>query len=51
LIDELHLIVNPLILGAGKALFKDVSKRHDLRLLRVKQLTSGKIGLTYSTRS
>jgi dihydrofolate reductase len=51
LIDELHLMVNPLILGAGKALFKDVSKRHDLRLLRVKQLTSGKIGLTYSTRS
>ncbi len=51
LIDELRLMVNPLILGAGKALFKDVPKRHDLRLLRVKQLKSGKIGLTYSTRS
>lgn len=50
LIDELHLMVNPLILGAGKALFKDVTKRHDLKLVQVKELKSGKVGLTYSTR-
>jgi dihydrofolate reductase len=49
LLDELHLMVNPLILGAGKALFKDVTKRHDLKLARVKQLKSGKVSLTYST--
>ncbi|MGH9894425.1 MAG: dihydrofolate reductase family protein [bacterium] len=28
LIDELHLMVNPLVLGDGKALFKDVKERH-----------------------
>src|SRR5262245_5045699 len=28
LIDELRLLVNPLILGGGKALFKDVKERH-----------------------
>ena len=30
LIDELRLMINPLILGGGKALFKDVQERHSL---------------------
>jgi len=51
LIDELRLMVNPLVLGGGKALFKDVKKRHALKLVRAKPLTSGKVGLTYSTQS
>ena len=51
LIDELRLLVNPLVLGGGKALFKDVKERHALRLVRVKPLNSGKVGLTYSTQS
>jgi dihydrofolate reductase len=51
LIDELHLLVNPIVLGGGKAPFKDVKDRHALRLLRTKPLTSGKVSLTYSTRS
>jgi dihydrofolate reductase len=49
LIDELQLMVNPLILGGGKALFKDVKDRHALQLVRVKPLQSGKVVLTYST--
>jgi dihydrofolate reductase len=49
LIDELHLMVNPLILGGGKALFKDVKERHSLKLIRVKPLKSGMVSLTYST--
>ena len=48
LIDELRLMVNPLILGGGKALFKDVKERHALKLVRAKPLKSGKVGLTYS---
>ncbi|MDW0151017.1 MAG: dihydrofolate reductase family protein, partial [Nitrososphaeraceae archaeon] len=48
LIDELRL-VNPLVLGGGKALFKDVKERHSLKLKRVKSLKSGKVSLTYST--
>jgi dihydrofolate reductase len=49
LIDELQLMVNPLVLGGGKALFKDVKERHALKLERAKPLKSGKIALTYST--
>jgi len=51
LIDELRLMINPLILGGGKALFKDVKERHALKLIRAKPLKSGKVSLTYSTRS
>lgn len=51
LIDEVRLMVNPLILGRGKALFKDVKERHILKLIRAKPLKSGKIALVYSTRS
>jgi dihydrofolate reductase len=51
LIDELQLMVNPLILGVGKALSKDVKERHALKLLRAKTLKSGKVSLIYSTQS
>jgi dihydrofolate reductase len=50
LIDEVRLIVNPIILGGGKALFKDVKERHSLKLIRAKPLKSGKVSLTYSTQ-
>ena len=49
LIDELRLMMNPLVLGGGKALFKDVKERHSLKLLRVKPLKSGMVSLRYST--
>jgi len=48
LIDELHLLVNPFILGGGKALFKDVKERHALKLVKAKPLKSGKVSLIYS---
>lgn len=50
LIDELRLMVNPLILGGGKALFKDVKGQHRLKLAWAKPLKSGKVGLTYSVQ-
>ena len=49
LIDELRLMINPLVLGGGKALFKDVKERHSLKLLSAKPLKSGMVILTYST--
>jgi dihydrofolate reductase len=49
LIDELRLVVHPIILGGGKALFKDVKERHALTFLGAKQLQSGLVRLTYRT--
>ena len=50
LIDELRILVNPLILGGGKTLFKDVKERHTLELTGAKPLKSGKVSLTYSVQ-
>jgi dihydrofolate reductase len=49
LIDELRLVVHPIILGGGKALFKDVKERHALTFLGAKPLESGLVRLTYRT--
>jgi dihydrofolate reductase len=51
LIDEVRMMVSPLILGGGKPLFKDVKERRALKLLRAKPMKSGAVSLTYSTQS
>ena len=51
LIDDIHLMINPLVLGRGKSLFKDVEERHSLKLVQAKPLKSGKVSLIYSTQS
>ncbi len=50
LIDELRLMVCPIILGGGKALFKDVKERHPLRLIRSESLKSGNVALSYGAQ-
>jgi dihydrofolate reductase len=48
LVDEIRLVVQPIILGGGKPLFKDVKARHSLTLLTARALTAGAVSLNYS---
>ena len=49
LINELRLIVHPILLGGGKALFADVNKRRSLNLVQAESAKSGRVILTYRT--
>src|SRR5215207_8322570 len=48
LVDQLRLTVHPVVLGKGKALFKDVEGRHGLELLETRRLAGGRVSLTYN---
>ena len=47
LVDELRLIVYPLIAGEGKALFATMGERRGLELQKVQQLQGGRLSLLY----
>ncbi len=47
LVDELRLIVYPVIAGKGKELFASAARRRALELRTVKALDGGKVFLTY----
>jgi dihydrofolate reductase len=46
-LDELRVMVCPIVLGQGRSLFEDLPNRVLLTLLRVRQFDSGNIVLTY----
>jgi dihydrofolate reductase len=50
LIDEIALAVHPIILGGGKRLFPQLTKRMELQLLDTKTYSSGLVALTYAPR-
>jgi dihydrofolate reductase len=47
LVDELRLLVYPLIAGEGKALFATTQRRRRLELRKVQQLPDGRVSLIY----
>ncbi len=48
LIDEIRLIVKPMILGSGKALFNDFEKYKNFKVVSTEQLPNGSVELTVS---
>ena len=47
LLDELRIMVCPIVLGQGRSLFEDLKHRVSLSLIRVRQFDSGNLVLTY----
>lgn len=47
LVDELQLCIHPVIAGKGLQLFKDISRRTALKLLRTKTFSGGAVVLYY----
>ena len=47
LLDEIRILVNPIVLGAGKPLFKGIQHRLKLKLLTTRIFKSGNVLLTY----
>jgi dihydrofolate reductase len=50
LIDEYRLTVNPVVLGKGIPLFKDLKDQTQLKLLNTKTFNSGVVALHYETK-
>lgn len=47
LVDELRIMVNPIVLGGGNSLFRTATERTSLTLLNVRPFASGNVLLSY----
>lgn len=47
LIDEVRLLVHPVVLGSGKCLFQDGTPKQTLQLVESKSFRTGILALTY----
>jgi dihydrofolate reductase len=48
LLDELHLLVHPIVVGSGKKLFEDGMGKIPLKLVESKTFSTGVLALTYT---
>jgi riboflavin biosynthesis pyrimidine reductase len=46
-LDELRIMVSPVLIGRGRSLFENLKERLALTLLRVRPFDSGNVLLTY----
>jgi len=51
LIDEYQIVVNPVVLGAGRTLFEGISRPIDLQRTRTRAFGNGKMLLCYEPRT
>ncbi len=49
LIDEYHFLIHPVVLSNGKPLFKNVTEKHNLKLLETKTFKNGVVGIYYQS--
>lgn len=47
LLDEIHFIMTPILLGGGHTVFDGIMKRHPLKLLSMRTFKSGNVVLSY----
>jgi dihydrofolate reductase len=47
-LDELHIMLDPVVVGSGKRLFEDVSDQMALKLVDSKAFSTGVVSLTYA---
>ncbi len=47
ILDELRIMISPIVIGQGRSLFETLNERVSLELLRVRQFDSGNVLLTY----
>ncbi len=45
LIDEYYLNINPVVIGSGKPLFKDIKNKIQLELISSKEFDTGIVGM------
>jgi dihydrofolate reductase len=50
LVDEYQLLIHPVVLGRGRAIFTELEKPTDLKLVRSKAFGTGATALTYAPR-
>ena len=47
LVDEYRILVNPIIIGDGKSLFRDLAESHKLNLVRITRFSTGVVAMYY----